>query len=71
MSSRKEALASETNLGVEDRMVSWEIKERAIPFWEWLEAKLGNLQALCTAVTLFAAIRPKMIQIGVIRLLPD
>lgn len=52
-------------------MVSWKIKERAIPFWEWLEAKLGNLQALCTAVTLFAAIRPKMIQIGVIRLLPD
>lgn len=36
----------------------WEIKERAIPFSrEWLEAKLGNHQALCTAVTLFAAIR--------------
>jgi hypothetical protein len=35
------------------------IKKKAIPFQEWLKASYGGRPALCTAVTLFAAIRGK------------
>ena len=35
------------------------IKKKAIPFQEWLKASDGGRPALCTAVTLFAAIRGK------------